>query len=97
MVSLFVASPEVKAEGFDSAVEKLTSKKRKVVASGIEALVASKDDRADFYLEALLDSKLYRHKKENTLLYLVEKNDEGLKTYQVANPDVTETFSKTQN
>lgn len=51
----------------------INSSKLKQVAQGVEALIATKDERAQRYFEAMLESKLYRHKKDKRLVLLLNK------------------------
>lgn len=63
---------------FDEGMRLIETGKLKKVADGVDLLIKSKHDRSAFILESMLESKLYRHKKQKQLVMLVEKNDKGL-------------------
>ncbi|MCF6289446.1 MAG: urea ABC transporter permease subunit UrtB [Desulfobacterales bacterium] len=54
---------------FDEGIQLLLQKNFKQKESGIEKIATSGDQRAESILRALLDGKLYRIKKDNTLVY----------------------------
>lgn len=92
---LFHASAWATSEAqFEQGLSEINSSSLKKVAKGVDLLIASGDERADKYLKALLESQLYRHKKQKKLVLLVAKEGSSLTVADIDKPENTETLKK---
>ncbi|MCH2159566.1 MAG: urea ABC transporter permease subunit UrtB [Oleiphilaceae bacterium] len=81
-------------QSYDDGVEALTSAKLKKVAVGVQLLIDSKHADSQSILSALLDGKLFRHKKEKTLVQVIDETDEGKTVVFLSDPSRTELITK---
>ncbi len=73
VLSLSILSAPVHATEFDQAIQALNTSKLSKVEGAVSALSQLDDERVSTVFTALLNSELYRHKKDKKLVLLVEK------------------------
>lgn len=96
MLFLFGCASLSSADSFEKGLEKINSSKLKSVKQGVALLIESGDERAEFYLDALLESNLYVDKKQKKLVLLVGKEDGDLVIAAIDNPSSTQVVGKRQ-
>jgi len=99
-LSLFLSSnsfaeKETNSEAFTQALELLQSKSYKKKEQAIEQLVASKDERVQSILEAMLKARLF-YTKDNKTVVIGIKQDDGFALTSVLNQDNLGTISKSK-
>ena len=82
------------AGSFEAGLELINSSKLSQVEKGVDKLIQSGDPRAKQYLEALLDSNLYRHKKEKRLVLLVNRDKSKVIVADIGDRSKTEELGK---
>lgn len=81
-------------EDFARGLELINSSKLSQVKQGVDRLIASSDPRARIYLNAMLDSNLYRHTKEKRLVMLVSRDGSKVIVADVNDASKTEELKK---
>lgn len=79
---------------FERGLEMINSSKLSQVTQGVERLIASGDPRARTYLNAMLESNLYRHKKEKRLVLLVRRDGSEVLVADVMDASRTDQLKK---
>ena len=81
-------------DDYSSGLEQINSSKLKQVAQGVELLIRSDHPEAEYLLNAMLESKLYRHKKQNRLVMLLGKDGSKFTISDLNGSSNQETLSK---
>lgn len=81
-------------EAFEKGISELKTGKLKKVVVGVELLINADVQEAEPVLDALLNSNLYRHKKQKELVYLESDTQEGRLVRYLNEPDKTELITK---
>ncbi len=82
------------ADDYSSGLEQINSSKLKQVALGVDLLIRSGHPEAEYLLNAMLESKLYRHKKQNRLVMLLGKDGSKFTIADLNDSSNQETLSK---
>ncbi|MCM2679169.1 urea ABC transporter permease subunit UrtB [Echinimonas agarilytica] len=90
------ATTDPAKNSYEAGLQQLTSKSFSNISAGVALLSKSDDPRAVTVLNMLLEGDLYRHKKSNTLVEIVGKEDKKLIVKPLFSDDSTpsETLSK---
>ena len=91
---VFQAAWASSAGDYASGLAQINSSKLKEVARGVEQLIASDHPKTERVLNAMLESNLYRHKKEKRLVMLLEKNGSQYTIADLNDESRQETLSK---
>ncbi len=79
---------------FDQGLELINSASLKSVARGVDLLITSQQEAVIPLFDALLESELYRHKKQKKLVYLLEKRGGKYLIADIKQNDQSELVSK---
>ena len=79
---------------YQKGLAKINSSKLKTVGQGVDLLIKSNHDSAEMFLSAMLESTLYRHKKEKALVRFNGKEGSKLLITFIDEPSRTETVGK---
>ena len=81
-------------DAFEKGISEIKTGKLKKVVVGVELLIKADVQEAEPVLDALLNSNLYRHKKQKELVYLESDTQEGRLVRYFNEPDKTELITK---